>query len=65
VNRDLFESASPACAECASPVMRAEHSWRHDGSGWRPRPFVLVCGNGHRVAVETPSSRPSEENTDR
>jgi hypothetical protein len=51
VSADLFESASPACAECESPVQRAEQTWRHDESGWHPRPFVLVCGNGHRVPM--------------
>ena len=50
---ELIALASPPCHECAAPVERVEARWHLDEDcRWRPGPFFMVCGNGHRVLVE-------------
>jgi hypothetical protein len=49
----LIALASPPCHECAAPVQRVEAPWHLDEDfNWRPGPYYMVCGEGHRVLVE-------------
>ena len=49
----LIALASPPCHECAAPVQRVEARWHLDEDfKWRPGPYFMVCGKGHRVLVE-------------
>jgi hypothetical protein len=50
---DLVALASPPCHECGESVQRVESRWHlDDNSDWRPGPWFMVCGFGHRVLVE-------------
>jgi len=50
---ELVALASPPCHECGEAVQRVETSWQVDvDRGWRPGPWFMVCGRGHRVVVE-------------
>jgi hypothetical protein len=50
---DLIALASPPCHECGAPVQRVEARWHLDEDfRWRPGPYFMVCGDGHRVLVE-------------
>jgi hypothetical protein len=49
----LIALASPPCHECAASVQRVEAQWHLDEDfNWRPGPYFMVCGVGHRVLVE-------------
>jgi hypothetical protein len=49
----LIALASPPCHECAASVQRVEAQWHLDEDfKWRPGPYHMVCGDGHRVLVE-------------
>jgi hypothetical protein len=49
----LIALASPPCHECAASVQRVETQWHLDEDfNWRPGPYFMVCGDGHRVLVE-------------
>jgi hypothetical protein len=50
---ELIAAAAPPCHECGASVERVEMSWHHDVDfSWRPGPWFMVCGDGHRVVVE-------------
>ena len=50
---DLFDSASPPCHQCGANVQRVETQWHRDADAeWRPGPWFMVCGAGHRVLVK-------------
>jgi hypothetical protein len=50
---DLIALASPPCHECGESVQRVEARWHLDEDcNWRPGPYFMVCGDGHRVLVE-------------
>jgi hypothetical protein len=50
---ELVALASPPCHECGLPVERVEAQWHLDeDASWRPGPYFMVCGDGHRVLVE-------------
>jgi hypothetical protein len=45
--------ASPPCHECDAAVQRVEARWHRDDDGeWRPGPWFMICGAGHRVLVK-------------
>ena len=49
---EFVEWASPPCHECDAAVQRVEARWHRDEDGtWRPGPWFMVCGAGHRVLV--------------
>jgi hypothetical protein len=51
--QQLISLAAPPCHECGDSVQRVEGRWhRDDDDNWRPGPWFMVCGHGHRVAVE-------------
>jgi hypothetical protein len=50
---DLIALASPPCHKCGASVQRVEAEWHLDEDfTWRPGPYFMVCGDGHRVLVE-------------
>jgi hypothetical protein len=50
---DFIALASPPCHECGASVQRVEcRSHRDEDLNWRPGPWFMVCGYGHRVPVE-------------
>jgi hypothetical protein len=50
---DLVALASPPCHRCGASVERVEAQWHLDDElAWRPGPWFMVCGKGHRVPVE-------------
>jgi hypothetical protein len=50
---DLVALASPPCHTCGASVERVEAQWHLDEDlAWRPGPWFMVCGEGHRVMVE-------------
>jgi hypothetical protein len=50
---ELIALASPPCHDCGAPVQRVEARWHVDEDyRWRPGPYVMVCGNEHRVLVK-------------
>ena len=50
---DLIDLASPPCHECGAAVQRVESGWhRGPDDHWRPGPWHMVCGRGHRVLIE-------------
>jgi hypothetical protein len=50
---ELIALASPPCHECGASVQRVEAQWHLDEDyRWRPGPYFMVCGDGHRVLVE-------------
>jgi len=49
----VLDAARPPCHECGLPVRNLELFHYRDHLGeWRPRAFVLVCGDNHRVTLE-------------
>jgi hypothetical protein len=49
----LIEIAAPPCHECGASVRRVESQWHLDeDERWRPGPWFMVCGDGHRVPVK-------------
>jgi hypothetical protein len=49
----LIALASPPCHECGASVQRVEGRWHLDeDTNWRPGPWFMVCGAGHRVPVK-------------
>lgn len=45
--------AAPPCHECDAAVERVEAGWHRDEDDvWRPGPWFMVCGAGHRVLVK-------------
>ena len=49
----MIALASPPCHECGESVQRVETRWHLDEDArWRPGPYYMVCGDGHRVLVE-------------
>ena len=49
----LIDLASPPCHECGVAVQRVECGWHRDlDLHWRPGPWYMVCGGGHRVPIE-------------
>lgn len=50
---EFYALASPPCDECGTYVQRVEERWHLDEDGrWRPGPYFMVCGKGHRVLVK-------------
>ncbi len=50
---DLVALASPPCHRCGRSVERVEGRWHLDEDNtWRPGPWFMVCGHGHRVLVK-------------
>jgi hypothetical protein len=50
---DLVALASPPCHRCGRSVERVEGRWHLDEDNtWRPGPWFMVCGDGHRVLVK-------------
>jgi len=51
--QQLISLAAPPCHECGASVQRVEGRWHLDENDhWRPGPWFMVCGDGHRVPVE-------------
>jgi hypothetical protein len=49
----LISQAAPPCHECGESVRRVEGRWHLDEhQNWRPGPWFMVCGDGHRIPVE-------------